>query len=85
MTAASAKKGIYLSSTWERVLAMNIIGIGMWMYRNHRREYLFDFALAYPNGRFINRVKADKIRMIYNLLCKSIVVIIIMFERKDYQ
>jgi len=43
--AAKAKKGIYFNSIWEIVLAMNIIGIGRWMYRNQRREYLFDFAL----------------------------------------
>jgi hypothetical protein len=36
-----------------------MIGIGIWINKNHLRENLFDLDLAYPNGRFINNAKIN--------------------------
>jgi hypothetical protein len=64
MMAANANTGMYFISILEIVLAINIKGMGTWIYRNQRNENFFDFALARPNGRLISRVNAKRIRIV---------------------
>ena len=51
---------------------MKIKGMGIWIYKNQRRENLFALARTYPNGRLKSRVIAESMRTAVNLLWKSI-------------